>query len=390
MPLAPSEINMWEGDLTPPPPETTNAKIDAKYEVQGRKLVLESNREKLQNFYDALRRPGYMDLQPFFQRRPRWTDEQKSRFIESFIINIPVPPLFLFEIKPNAYEVIDGQQRIRAIQDFFSGELELKGMVHWPELNGRKYSTLPPGVKAGNERRSISYSIVMRESAANEEEAAFIKRTVFERLNTGGAKMTAQEIRNSVYGGDFNKMIRELSEDPGFRAVWAPTYGTAKAKTQERNLIQGMIDVEQVLRFFAYRHAGHMSVSPGRLLDAYMFRSKTFSKDTLKELAKLFKDTFSLALELYGTKLFRENNPEKKKWGKVPRRAIADAELVALSDFLEFRDKLIENQADVVSSTLKLFKKHPLKLLRGHGSGDTVRSRIALFKAIYKQLSKDG
>src|SRR4051794_23842654 len=108
MPLAPGETAMWEGDLTPPPPETSNAKIDAKYEIQGRKLVLESNREKLQNFYEALKRPGYMDLQPFFQRRPRWTDEQKSRFIESFIINIPVPPLFLFEIKSNSYEVIDG------------------------------------------------------------------------------------------------------------------------------------------------------------------------------------------------------------------------------------------------------------------------------------------
>ncbi len=246
MPLAPGETSMWEGDLSPPPPETSNAKIDAKYEVQGRKLVLESNREKLQNFYEALKRPGYMDLQPFFQRRPRWTDDQKSRFIESFIINIPVPPLFLFEIKPNAYEVIDGQQRIRAIQDFFSGDLELQGLVHWPELNGRRYGTLPSGVKAGIERRSISYSIVMRESAANDEEAAFIKRTVFERLNTGGARMTAQEIRNSVYGGDFNKLIRELSEEAAFRAVWAPTYGTAKVREHERNLVQGMIDVEQV------------------------------------------------------------------------------------------------------------------------------------------------
>jgi hypothetical protein len=381
---------MWEGDIAPPPPETSNPKIDAKYEVQGRKLVLESNREKLQNFYEALRRPGYMDLQPFFQRRPRWTDEQKSRFIESFIINIPVPPLFLFEIKPNAYEVIDGQQRIRAIQDFFSDELELKGLVHWPELNGRKYSTLPSGVKAGIERRSISYSIVMRESAANEEEAAFIKRTVFERLNTGGAKMTAQEIRNSVFGGDFNRMIRQLSDETAFRAVWAPTYGTAKVKKQERNLVQGMIDVEQVLRFFAYRHAEHMSIAAGRFLDAYMFRSRQFDKATMKQLPKMFRETFALAVDLYGTKVFREYNPEKKKWGKVPRRAIADAELVALSDFLDDRDDLMRNRDAIVTATEKLFQKHPLKLLRGHGSGDAVRTRIALFKALYKQLSKVG
>jgi Protein of unknown function DUF262 len=388
MPFAPSETDMWERDLSPPPPETSNAKIDAKYEVQGRKLVLESNREKLQNFYEALRRPGYMDLQPFFQRRPRWTDEQKSRFIESFIINIPVPPLFLFEIKPNAYEVIDGQQRIRAIQDFFSGELELKGLAHWPELNGRKYSTLPTGVKAGIERRSISYSIVMRESAANEEEAAFIKRTVFERLNTGGAKMTAQEIRNSVFGGDFNKMIRELSEEAAFRAVWAPTFGTVKEKKHERNLVQGMIDVEQVLRFFAYRHAEHMNVASGRFLDAYMFRSKQFSKSTLKQLGKLFRDTFALSVELYGSMAFREYNSEKSKWGRVPRRAIADAELVALSDFIDCREQLLDKRDEVIAATVRLFKKHPLKLLRGHGTGDRVRWRIGLFRAILKKFSE--
>jgi hypothetical protein len=367
MPLVSDEDNMWESSIPTGPLITSNAKLDARYERQSRKLVLESNREKLLNFYEGLVRPEFMDLQPYFQRRPRWSAEQKSRFIESFLLNIPVPPLFLFEVKSNFYEVIDGQQRIRALKDFFSGELELKGLVHWPELDGRKYNTLPPGVRAGIERRSISYTIVMRESATNEEEAAFIKRTVFERLNTGGAKMTAQEIRNSVYAGPFNNLIKELSEQASFRKVWAPTLGTPKPRKQESVMVEGMGDVEQVLRFFAFRHAENIKGATGRFLDSYMFRSQKFSGPAIRELKSLFETTFSLAVGIYEKKVFREFNEEKGGWGKLPRKAIADAELVALSECLDVRPHLLAVRDEVVKATERLFCKHPLSLLRGHG-----------------------
>jgi hypothetical protein len=390
MPFATDEANMWDGCISNHSTPVSDAKLDARYERESRTLVLEANREKLQNFYEALRRPGYMDLQPYFQRRPRWTDEQKSRFIESFILNIPVPPLFLFEIRSNAYEVIDGQQRIRAIQDFFSGTLQLKGLVHWPELNGRKYDTLPPGVRAGIERRSISYTIVMRESAANEEGAAFIKRTVFERLNTGGAKMTAQEVRNSVYAGSFNELIRELSEQPSFRKVWAPSYGSAKPRKHESLLVEGMGDVEQVLRFFAFRHADQMKGAAGRFLDAYMFRSKKFSPSSIQVLRKLFDETFSLGVGIYGEKVFRDFDESKDGWGKVPRKAIADAVLVALSENLESRDRLLDDRAKVITATEKLFRDNPLHLLRGHGSADAVRRRIRLFRKLYQRFAGSG
>lgn len=370
MPLAQDELKMWEGVQVVLPKVVSDDDLDNRYEQQSRKLVLESNREKLQNFYEALKRPGYMNLQPFFQRRPRWNDGQKSRFIESFILNIPVPPLFLFEIKSNAYEVIDGQQRIRAIQDFFSNALTLTDLVHWPELEGKTYATLSPGVKAGIERRSISYTIVMRESAANDEEAAFIKQTVFERLNTGGAKMTAQEIRNSVYASPFNELLRELAEEPSFRKLWAPNYGTDNALKHETKLIEEMGDVEQVLRFFAYRHADQIKGATGRFLDSYMFRGKRFKPETLKQLKKLFKDAVSLAVAIYGDKVFRDFDPDKDVWGKLPRKAIADAELIALSELTASREQLIAKSADVIKATTKLFKDHPLSLLRGHGSAE--------------------
>ena len=90
----------------------SDAEINRRYERREQRIVVESNREKLPNFVEALKRPNYMNIRPFYQRRPRWDQIRQSRFIESFIINIPVPPLFLYEASYNSYEVIDGQQRI--------------------------------------------------------------------------------------------------------------------------------------------------------------------------------------------------------------------------------------------------------------------------------------
>ena len=132
--MAQSEQVMWEKPTPRLPSKTTDAQINARYETKERKIVVEANREKLPNFVEALKRPNYMNVRPFYQRRLRWDQRRQSRFIESFIINIPVPPLFLYETTYNAYEVIDGQQRITAVRAFYDNELELKGLEHWPEL----------------------------------------------------------------------------------------------------------------------------------------------------------------------------------------------------------------------------------------------------------------
>jgi hypothetical protein len=78
-----------------------------------------------------------MDLRPFYQRRNRWDKKKQSQLIESFLINIPVPSIILYEKKYNVYEVMDGQQRINALKEFYENRLTLTGLTLWPELNGR-------------------------------------------------------------------------------------------------------------------------------------------------------------------------------------------------------------------------------------------------------------
>lgn len=97
---------------------TSDEEISAKYDSKAERIVTETNREKLKNFYEALKRPNYMNARPSYQRRQRWSAERQSQLIESFLINNPIPPLFVYETRPNVYEVMDGQQRITAIKAF--------------------------------------------------------------------------------------------------------------------------------------------------------------------------------------------------------------------------------------------------------------------------------
>jgi len=357
MPLAPAETSMWEKPTPRIPTKASDAEINARYETKERKIIVESNREKLPNFVEALKRPNYMNVRPFYQRRLRWDQVRRSRFIESFIINIPVPPLFLYETNYNTYEVIDGQQRITAVRAFYENDLVLKGLEHWPELNGRKYSTLPSNIRAGIDRRSISYVVVLTESAQTTEEALLLKQIVFERLNTGGVRLSNQEIRNSLYHGEFNKMLFQLAANPIFRKAWGlplPTHDEEDHPSSELlkcRTYRNMDDVEVVLRFFALRHHHRYQHGMQGFLDLYMIRSRDFDEQSRAVLRDLFQSTIKLADDIYGEKLFRPYLLKNDKWSKHPRKAFADAVLVGTSEHLQHSKKLVSRREKIIEAT---------------------------------------
>ncbi|MDE5105692.1 MAG: DUF262 domain-containing protein, partial [Trichodesmium sp. St17_bin3_1_1] len=191
MSLLEIEQKMWKEKATEKNkkgPSKTN--IVAKYHSREKRIMTEINREKLPSFAEALKKPGYMNLQPFYQRRSRWDKQKQSRLIESFIVNIPIPPIILYEQNYNSYEVIDGQQRITAIRDFYENKLKLTGLEFWSELNGLTYQELHEVIQAGIDRRSISTITIVTESTADPEEAMLLKQLAFERINTGGVDLS--------------------------------------------------------------------------------------------------------------------------------------------------------------------------------------------------------
>ena len=189
--------------------------INEKYSKGEIRIVTEQARYQLTSIPEMVNSPDYI-LNPEFQRRHRWNNEQKSRLIESFIINIPIPPIFLYEKDYSTYEVMDGLQRLSAISDFYKDKFKLCGLEFWVELNGKKCSELPSLVKKGIDRRFISAVILLKETAKNEEEAKMLKQIVFERINSGGTKLEYQESRNAFYSGKFSDLCKRLSRDRYF------------------------------------------------------------------------------------------------------------------------------------------------------------------------------
>jgi len=391
--VAPSELNMWLKEPRSQSPKPSNDEINAKYSRRELRIVTESNREQLPNFVEALKRQGWMKLRPPYQRRPRWDRERQSRLIESFIMNIPVPPLFVYESDLAKYEVMDGQQRITAILEFYTNIYPLEGLEQWPELNGRVYDRLPSEIKKGLDRRSISYIVLLKESATTTEEEALLRQQVFERLNTGAVKLSHQEIRNSLYQCKFNTLLLTLARNAEYRAAWSvPPYSETEEEALSEELARNksyvvMRDVEIVLRFFALRHAEHYQRGMKGFLDLYMVRARSFTDEDIGVLQSLFERTVKLGSELYKDILFKPWDPKARAWADKPQVAFADAVMVGLSRHLGQRTRLVSRREAVHGATMQLFEQNPPGTFTGRGNTkQDVQERIRLFDEMLERV----
>lgn len=390
--FAEAEKVMWDKPIKEPPESLSDAELNEKYKAGEHRIVTESNREKIPNFVKALEKPEYMQVRPFYQRRDRWDRQRQSQLIESFIMNIPVPPLFLYEKDFNKYEVMDGQQRITALQSFYAGEYKLSGLNIWNELNGKTYSTLPSQVRSGLDRRSISYIVVLRESTPDEEDAIFLRQTVFERLNTGGIRLEHQEIRNCLFQSTFNDLLIKLTEEDDFRDSFGlPRYTEDEeepnAEIKKATMYQKMSDVEIVLRFFALRHNDHYTKGMHGFLDLYMARARSFSPHDLEVLRTLFLDTIRLARNMYGDLIFRPYSPEKREWHSRAHKAFYDAVMISLSTVLTQAEILIGRQEEIIQGTQKLFEDNPPGTFTGRGNTKAdIQDRIQKYSDMIHNL----
>lgn len=138
-------------------PKATDEELNSRYAKGEIRIVTEQARYPLAGILGMLKEEiegengpeRRYKLDPEYQRRHRWSDERKSRLIESFLINVPVPPVFLYERDLARFEVMDGRQRLNALSEFYADGFALKGLQYWSDLDGRKYSELPSKVRDG-------------------------------------------------------------------------------------------------------------------------------------------------------------------------------------------------------------------------------------------------
>lgn len=272
-------------------------------------------------------------LQPEYQRNFIWDNSRKSRLIESIIINIPIPPIFLYEIEFAKYEIMDGLQRISTIIDFLNDKFVLEGLEIWSELNGKSFSQLPETIKDGIRRRYLSAVILLKESAKTKQQEDEMKRFMFDRLNSGGVKLEPQEIRNALYTSEFNTALSQLCQksDVSDWKLITREYITSQSVDKWLFLMWGgfpsanqdrMYGQELVLRFFAYMSACKNNISKGTkyILDNYAKEAVYYSKDEVNELREIFYTTIKFVFNIFGQYAFcssEKNIAEKQIYDAV-------------------------------------------------------------------------
>lgn len=315
--------------------------INAKYKRGEIRIVTEQARYPIKSIKDMLDGGDYK-LNPEYQRRKRWDNGRKSRLIESFIMNVPLPPIFLYEYDYSKFEVMDGLQRLTSIYDFYNGNFALECLEYWKELDGKKYNELPEEIQKGIDRRYISSIILLEETAKTPEEAEELKQIVFERLNSGGEKLTPQETRNALYNGKFNQLCLELSMNDSFRKMWRiPLESDGEEALLTSEAYRKMDDVQLVLRFFAYRFIDNLSGTIEDFLDEYLKQANNFSDSTLLQLKNLFTESIETIYEIFGEDAFISPVYERKV--TKPQKTIYDPLMQSVAKNIENKDLLLKN-----------------------------------------------
>jgi len=239
---------------------------------------------------------GKLILQPEFQRRFVWDTTKSSRLIESALLDIPLPIVYLSEDKENKEYVIDGQQRLTSFFSFIDGkfpdgrDFKLTGLKVFDNLNKKAFKEIEE-----NFQDKIRYCKI-RTITFKKESDSQLRFEIFERLNTGAVALNEQELRNCIYRGRYNLVLKELSQDNDFMHLLG-------LKCEEKR----MRDVELVLRFASFYHATYLKYNPPikKFLNEDMDKYKNLTEKDEEELRKAFKNTVTIIRSLLDTHAFK-------------------------------------------------------------------------------------
>ncbi|MGA5289931.1 DUF262 domain-containing protein [Streptomyces pseudogriseolus] len=294
-----------------------------------------------------------LNLDPEYSRRYRWDVVRKSRLIESFLLEVPVPPIFLSENIDGRYSIIDGKQRVSSIVDFVSGKFRLAGLGVLPEANGMSFSELDPAMTRSLLSRSTLRAVIIAQSSDPD-----MKYAVFARLNTGGVQLTVQELRNALYPGPFNRMIVALSAEPAFQSALqiGPT-----AQSQMR-------DVELVLRYFALRQFGsYRTPLTADELTRTLMRGNTLTETRIEADREEFLSSLSKCCTAFGPLAFRRWDPRRGEATSRTFTFLYDAEMAAVRSFQE--DSLARRSLQIQESLRDLLSHSDFRRYQQYPGG---------------------
>lgn len=287
---------------------------------------------------------------PEFQRGFVWSIRQSSRLIESFLIGLPVPPIFFYIDKDNKNLVVDGQQRILSIMYYFEGYFgkenekgkrqvfKLTGLNRKSPYHDKKFTDLNE-----TEQRKLNGAVLrainIRQLSPKEENTSIYH--IFERLNTGGTPLTSQEIRNVVFRGKFIQLLKSLNNDKNWRAIIGK-------KTPDKHFK----DVELLLRAFGLTyHLDEYEKPMSEFLNVIAKRYKNADLENIEHFKSAFPVTCGIIKESLRDRPFSLRGPLNTSVFDSVFCSIIQAEIIP-SNLNERFEAMIQDQTFIDLTSL--------------------------------------
>lgn len=300
----------------------------------GSGIVIEKNDRSLAEFHRWVK-AGRLIVDPDWQREYVWENPRASRLIESVLADIPVPVIYLAKTAEGKYEVIDGLQRLTSIFRFFDNEFTLGGLEIIPELNRKRFRDLPQ-----REQNKLT-DATLRTFELSPQTPKDMMFVIFERLNTGGISLNEMEIRNAIYRGRLNDLLKELAKNSDFLAA-----------VNQKKLNQRMVDRGLVLRFLAFYERTHHKLQAGlkRFLNEFLDAYRDPKETKLKEYRDQFDKAMRACKTVFGDQAFRlrrefDGSLSGGEWATRPNAAVFQ---VIATSFTKYDLGAITRRADAI------------------------------------------
>lgn len=319
-------------------------------------------------------------IDPDFQRNDVWSAKQSAELVESILMGIPIPTIYLFEMKDGTKQVVDGRQRISAILNFLNNKFSLKDLKILPQCNGKTFSKLDFKMQGIFEDYQLSFYIIQPPTPER------VKYDIFDRVNRGGTRLTNQEMRNALYKGHSTVMLKDLAASSVF--LNATGRGISSKRMKDQYVILRSI------AFYLLKKKQHEvleqngeAIEYKSDIDDFLAKTMIFlNEKASKELLEDCKNTFYRAMDncynVLGRDAFRFDSESGNR--RPINMPLFEVLMYVFSD-----NKLMEN-VDYMKKEVENFKRefdHQQMFSGNVDSTINLNDRYDLAEELIKQIS---
>lgn len=311
--------------------------------------------------------------QPDYQRDYIMDEKRASKLIESILLQIPIPTVYLCEESDGSLSIIDGQQRLTSFVKFLKNEFKLRNLEEYSELNGKNFADLDKVTQKVIKDTAIHSIVIKKESQE-------LKYEIFSRLNQGSTSLKPQELRNCIYRGNFNNMLEEVAKNNKTLKV---LFGAENKRKSYQ---------EYILRYFALKNFQSYSSSIGKTMNDFMEKHQNDSIEEVENYKKEFNSKIDIIKQVLGDDAFCGAEIDKGIISNKFSGSVYDSIIIGFS---MFNNNDIMANSDKIRNSIKNLKLSNVQYKENTyvstGSKSRVIGRIMnIYELISEIIGKKG